>query len=336
MAEDKDKKNPADLDGDGTVTDKEQKQYDKDQKEERKDSADRLEAAFLKSEFAWAYRLIKSNDELWQLWNKAVDERWEVSRFILKFRDSDYYQRKSESWLKVEALKQTKPKAYRDELRVAAAKIRDDAVRIGARVSESRALELADKYLRLGFNDPESSSAYQNWLGSRVRVQGEQGFTGAAGQTEQAIMASLNANGINPSNDKWAQWMRGQVKKISVGDTTIEDSVDYIRRQAASRYQAFGEEMIATGRDLSYYATPYLAAMQDTLELPDSEVNLQDSYIKEALEGYQDDSGKWKQMSVSEFEKKLRQDSRWRTTKNANDKGERLLNTILRRFGVNA
>ena len=332
MAEDK-KTKPADLDGDGTVTNKEQEKYDKKQ---RSMSADELESSFLKSEYAWAWKLIKSNDQLWELWNEAIDNRWEVSKFMLKFRDTDYYQKHTESWLKVEALKKTKPEAYKEQKRLAAARIRDDAASMGARISEKRALDMADKYLRLGFNDPSTASSYQDWLGKRVKRKPGQGFSGVAGTNQTAISNSLVANGFDPQNDKWAKWTANQVKKIAVGDTTVEDSEDYIRRQAAGKYRAFGDEMIATGRDLTYYATPYMASMQEVLELPDSDVNLQDSYIKRALEGYQDEKGQWKQMSTYDFEKELRSDERWKTTRNAHDAGNALLNTVLRRFGVNA
>jgi hypothetical protein len=312
---------------------------DEDKKSDKEMAADQLEGAFLKSEYAWAYRLIMSNDQLKDLWKTAIKERWEPSKFILEFRDSDYYQDHTEQWLKVEALKKTKPEAYREEKRSAAARLRDDAVAAGAKISEKQALKMADDYLRLGFSDPKNAAAYQDWLGKRVRPGStadgvDLGFSGAAGQAEQALTAALTANGFDPNNDKWKQWAANQVRKATVGDVNVEDSVDYIRRQAASRYRAFGDEMVATGRDLNYYATPYIEALQSTLELSDAEANMQNSLVKKALEGYQDEKGQWKQQSLWEFEKDLRKDSRWRTTQNANDEGNKMLNDILRRFGV--
>lgn len=312
---------------------------DEDKKSDKEMAADQLEGAFLKSEYAWAYRLIMSNDQLKDLWKTAIKERWEPSKFILKFRDSDYYQDHTEQWLKVEALKQTKPEAYREEKRAAAARLRDDAVAAGAKISEKQALKMADEYLRLGFSDPKNANAYQDWLGKRVRPGStadgvDLGFSGAAGLTEQALTTALSANGFDPNNDKWKQWTANQVRKATVGDVNVEDSVDYIRRQAASRYRAFGDEMVATGRNLDYYATPYIEALQTTLELSDAEANMQNSLVKKALEGYQDEKGQWKQQSLWEFEKDLRKDSRWRTTQNANDEGNKMLNNILRRFGV--
>ena len=312
---------------------------DEDKKSDKEMAADQLEGAFLKSEYAWAYRLIMSNDQLKDLWKTAIKERWEPSKFILKFRDSDYYQDHTEQWLKVEALKQTKPEAYREEKRAAAARLRDDAVAAGAKISEKQALKMADEYLRLGFSDPKNANAYQDWLGKRVRPGStadgvDLGFSGAAGLTEQALTKALSANGFDPNNDKWKQWTANQVRKATVGDVNVEDSVDYIRRQAASRYRAFGDEMVATGRNLDYYATPYIEALQTTLELSDAEANMQNSLVKKALEGYQDEKGQWKQQSLWEFEKDLRKDSRWRTTQNANDEGNKMLNNILRRFGV--
>lgn len=311
----------------------------KDEKSEKEMARDQLEGAFLNSEYAWAYRLIMSNDQLKDLWKTAIKERWNPARFMLKFRDSDYYQNHTEQWLKVEALKKTKPEAYREEKRAAAARLRDDAVATGAKISEKKALEFADDYLRLGFSDPKNAAAYQDWLGKRVRPGStadgvDLGFSGAAGQAEQDLTKSLTANGFDPNNDKWKQWVNGEVKKVLVGDVNVDDSVDYVRRQAASRYRAFGDEMIATGRDLNYYATPYIEALQTTLELPQAEANMSNSLVKKALEGYQDEKGQWKQQSLWEFEKDLRKDSSWRTTNNANEEGNKLVNSILRRFGV--
>lgn len=341
MAEDK---NPKDLDGDGTVTEAEKKKYkEQEEKKERKFNKDTLERDLMNSEFGWAAQLIFSNDTLKKLWNTAIDEGWDARKFITKFRDTNYYQKHLDSWLKVEALKKTKPAAYRDAIAGAGAKILDEASSMGIQMTEAQARELADTYLRRGYNDPNNQSAYREWLAKRVAPQvakdpGGQdidlGFMGTAGEIEGQILATLSANGFDSEGSYWKEWVNSETKRIIAGNGMVNDAIDYIRRTAASKYPPFADDMVAKGKNLQDYANGYIQTMSEVLEIDPSMINLKDPYIRKALTGTADKDGKQTPMTQFDFEVSLRKDPRWQYTKGAKNEAADMAYRIGQMFGM--
>ena len=340
MTEEEKKK--ADLDGDGDVSDKERKKYDKQQEKEKEDNRDRLEADLMQSEYGWAADLIYSNDNLKRLFKQAVDEGWTAARFLAKFKDTGFYQNHTEAWLKTEALKQTKPKAYEDRIKDTAAKLIVDAAQIGAQMSEEQARKLADTYLRRGFGSPEKAAVYQGWLATRVRRQSSKspdgtttdlGFEGNAGEVEQALLSTLRRNGFDGNSQVWQDWITKQVTDIVAGRGKLSSAQDYLRRTAGSRYPSYADKMVSEGKDLQDYAQGYITSMNEILEIPEDQLDVTDPTIRSAMLGQADDKGETKPMSLWDFEKSLKQDARWRYTKNANNTMANAATSILKSFG---
>lgn len=331
MAEDKDKKDKADLDGDGEVTAKEQRQYDKQKEKEKEEKRDQLEEDLMRSEYSWAADLIFSNDRLSALFKEAVKEGWTSQKFIAKFKDTNYYQNHTESWLKAEALKQSKPNAYSDAKRNYAAQIRDDAAAIGLTISDKRAFDLAETYIRRGFK--ETPAAYREWLAKKVKADPETGFSGGAGVTEQDLRLTLERNGFSIDSKTWSDWVARTVRKITAGNGTLEDAQKYIRQQAGSRYPSYADKMAAEGKDLQDYASGYISLMSEILEIPEDDLGVRDPKILKAMMGDADEAGTNKPQSLWDFEKELRKDSRWKYTKNANESAQSAANDMLKMFG---
>jgi uncharacterized protein CbrC (UPF0167 family) len=324
-----------DYNQDGTVSKKEEEKWKKEKEKEKEDNRDRLEASLMESEYSWAAGLIYSNDRLKDLFKEAIKEGWTAQKFMAKFKDTGYYKNHTESWLKTEALKQTKPAAYRDEKLKAAAKIRDDAAAMGVKISEQQAFKMSDRYLRMGYGSGENTNAYNDWLAKRVATTGEddQGFLGSAGEVEADLLASLSANGFSTDSKTWKEWVNKTVRRVLAGDMKVTDAVDYIRRDAASRYPSYGEKMISEGKDLQDYAAGYISMMSEVLEIPEENLNVRDPKIMQAMMGMPDDKGDYRATSLFDFEKELRKDSRWKYTKNANDTAQSTANYILKSFG---
>ena len=329
MAEDKNKK--ADLDGDGEVTAREQRQYDKQKEKEKEENRDQLEADLMRSEYSWAADLIFSNPRLKELFKEAVKEGWTAQKFIARFKDTGFYQNHTEAWLKAEALKQSKPVAYRDAKRNYAAQIRDDAAALGITLSDKRAFELAETFVRRGFR--ENPAAYREWLAKKVKADPETGFSGSAGETEQSLLLTLTRNGFSTDSKVWKDWVDSTVRRIAAGNGTLSDAISYIRRESGSRYPSYAEQMVNEGKDLQDFASGYISLMSEILEIPEDGLNVRDPKILKAMMGDPDEQGATKPMSLWDFEKDLRQDSRWKYTKNANDSAQSTANDMLKMFG---
>lgn len=324
-------KKKADLDGDGKVSENEKKKYEKDKKKEREDNRDQLEADLMRSEYSWAADLVFSNPQLKELFREAVKEGWTAQKFIARFKDTGFYQKHTESWLKAEALKQSKPVAYRDAKRNYAAQIRDDAAALGVTLSDKQAFELAETFVRRGFR--EAPAAYKEWLAKKVKADPTTGFSGSAGETEQSLLLTLTRNGFSTDSKVWKDWVDSTVRQITAGNGTLSDAVSYIRREAGSRYPSYAEQMASEGKDLQDYASGYISLMSEILEIPEDNLNVRDPKILKAMMGDPDEQGKTKPMSLWDFEKELRQDSRWKYTKNANDSAQSAANDMLKMFG---
>lgn len=332
--------NPKDLNGDGKVTDKERDKYKKDK---NKESRDRLEEDLFNSEYGWAADLVYSNAELTKLWKTAIKEGWSATKFVAKFRDSNFYQKHTESWLRLKALEETKPVAYQDAINNAAARLRDDAATLGITLTDEQARRSAVVYLRRGFNNSENASAYREWLSGKIRrgsataPDGETintGFSGQAGDVETALMNTLSRNGFSSSSATWKSWIADQVRSISAGNTTLNDAIDYVRRTAGSKYPTYAEKMISEGKDLQDYAQGYITTMSEILEIPEDRLDVLDPKIREAMMGSVDPEGNdTGPMSLWDFEKSLRKDSRWKYTKNANEQMSGAANYLLKSFG---
>jgi hypothetical protein len=70
--------------------------------------------------------------------------------------------------------------------------------------------------------------------------------------------------------------------------------------------------------------------MGQILEMPDNAINPFDSHIQKALRN----DGKTGVMSITDFQKALKNDPRWATTKNAREEASGYANSILRSFGL--
>ena len=303
----------------------------KEKKEEKEDNKDRLESALMNSEYSWAAGLIYSNDRIKELFKTAIKEGWTPARFIAQFKDTGYYKNHTEAWLKTEALKKTKPAAYRDEKLKAAAKIRDDAASMGVKVSEKQAFKMADRYLRMDF--ASNQNAYSDWLAKRVASTDEEGFLGAAGEVEEDLRGALARNGFSTDSQTWSDWVDQSVRRIVQGNMKVTDATDYVRRTAAGRYPPFGQKMLDEGKDLQDYAQGYISMMSEVLEIPEANLSVSDPKVMAAMTGKQNDKGDYTATSLYDFEKELRKDSRWRTTKNANVTAQATANSILQSFG---
>jgi len=89
---------------------------------------------------------------------------------------------------------------------------------------------------------------------------------------------------------------------------------------------------IDEGLDIKTISNQYAYYMGQILEIPDNAINVFDSHIQKALRN----DGKTGVMSITDFQKALKNDPRWATTKNAREEASGYANSILKSFGLRA
>jgi len=139
--------------------------------------------------------------------------------------------------------------------------------------------------------------------------------------TDQSIMATAKANGLNLAPDQVRAWA-----------TRIENGEDekvianQIRQIAANGMPDSVKKLMQEGTDLETIYAPYKNIMESVLEVPSNAITLNDATLRSAI-------GPDKEMSIYEFQRQLRKDARWQYTNNAREEVSNAALGVLRDFG---
>jgi len=199
--------------------------------------------------------------------------------------------------------------------------IRISASQLGVTLDDAKINSLANAYARGDIN--------ATVLPYEIVRQGEIDFTkGAAGNTYNKLRELASAYGIQYNED----WYKNSVASILSGKEA-EDTYDVsIKELAKSKYPTLAKQIDA-GRNVRDLASPYIESMAQLLEVGSDSITLDDFYINQALTGL-DADGTPKQKPLWEFQQQLRQDPRWRYTKNAQESMMSASRKVLQDFGL--
>lgn len=148
---------------------------------------------------------------------------------------------------------------------------------------------------------------------------------GQAGQAKRALDQLVENNGLSAfiSSKTKVKFL----KDILTQDKSVEDFQEVIRKQAKNVYSQWAQEM-DDNPDMSFadLISPYVQRYQSTLEI-DGPVDIAD-VAKTATAGGE-------KLSAFDYEKALRNDTRWGYTKQANAEAADLAKSFAKAFGVN-
>lgn len=284
---------------------------------------DKLSASELAEQYGWAAAVLNSDKELRGLFNQAVSGQWSEERFTAKLRATKWYRRSSERWRQTEMLYRTDPATYKSQWNQAKSEILASAGAMGATVTGRTLTNLVNSYYRQGWNELQLRDALSKYITVKDGV-----MKGAAGQAAEALRGIAYANGVRYNDD----WYVNAARNVASGQGTVEAWESEIRKQAASAFPVFAEQ-IKAGQNVSDIASPYQQTMGALLELNPNEIDLFDPTIRKALAGRDPKTGTPTAKSLWEFENDLRGDSRWLQTNNARDTTMATANAVLSAFG---
>lgn len=189
---------------------------------------------------------------------------------------------------------------------------------------------ISTEYLTADGVDPAA------WLDEQIKANVGKGIVGInkagipegpSGQYFVAIKNLARNNGINLSDSAAADY----ANKINAGIVDENTVMNTLRESAASAFPQFADK-IKAGIDLKTLADPYIQSMSRILELPDSAIDVFDPKVRGALSFTMPD-GKVGTKSIYDFEKELRQDTRWQYTNNAREEVSNSVVKVLKDFG---
>lgn len=167
---------------------------------------------------------------------------------------------------------------------------------------------------------------------AQIDLQALSKFTGTIGGDTlgkvQTLEEYADSFGMSYSQTTLNSWSQG----IFSGTNTLSDIQEKIRRDAASAYPVFADD-INKGTSVDALTSAYKASMANILEIDSDTISYNDPTFRRALQ-YVGADGKPAVKPIWQFENELRQDPRWEKTNNARATVDSLSLKVLRDFGV--
>lgn len=278
----------------------------------------------LAERYGYSVAFFNSVPELKSLLGRAVKDQWDAALFTAKLKNSKWWKTTSDSNRKAQAMQKSDPATYKATLeasRVAAAQL---ATKMGAVVSSDTINKLAKNILHLGWNDAQ----IQSFLGNYIKFQDKNVLGGMAGAAYQQLKTVAYDNGVSLSE----QSLKNSAAYVVKGVSTMEKEVANIRGVAMGAYPAFADQ-IEAGQSMKDVAQPYVQAMAQTLELPETDVDMFNPKIKDAL-NRSNSQGKPEPMSLTDFVRTLKDAPDWRRTNNAQSTVFQMGRQVLQDMGL--
>lgn len=291
----------------------------------------KLSSTELAEQYGLSSALINSSKELKSLFNKAVSGQWSPNRFQASLKNSRWWKTQSSTLRKYITTKYTDPATFKQGWAAGQAKVNALAVQVGLasqvnRRGQSSALLKTAVYnsVALGWTD----ARIKDWLGSRVSAH-DGVMWGEAGEAFDKLHEISYLNGMKYS----AYYVTG-ARAIASGKTTLEAEEAKIRAQAAARYSAYRDQILA-GQNVMDLAAPYIKGVATLLELNENDVDLFNKHIARAMTSKPAAGGaQGTQMPLWQFENDVRNDPLWKKTNNAREGMMTVARQVAKDFGM--
>jgi hypothetical protein len=143
----------------------------------------------------------------------------------------------------------------------------------------------------------------------------------AAQGVRQDLTRTALANGLKLDEDQILNFET----RLKAGED-IDAIKTTIRKTAALGLPDSVKQIVDSGVDLSTIYSPYRSILAQTLEINPNSITLDDPTLRRAI-------GPDKEMSLYEYQRSLRKDSRWQYTEQARSEASDIATTVLRDFG---
>jgi hypothetical protein len=258
------------------------------------------------AEYGLTLAFLNSNKELKGLFDRAVKNTWDPTRFQAAVRNTNWYKRTAEPYRQAQVLKKTDPATYGQRLNQVRARLRLLATEYGASIGGKEFGNLAERVFQMGLDDNQ----VRRELGEYVKYSDGR-MLGQAGQWEAEMRQHMQDMGISWGNKA----VKSAVTRMVTGSTTIQDALSRMNEQAKSKYAHLASRIDA-GETVYEIASPYIQEIGEILEQNPESVTLKNPLIQKALD-VRGEKDTHRTMTISEFGDQLRQTTKWRTTDNA-------------------
>lgn len=290
--------------------------------------ADKTSAAETAEEYGFVQSLFNAVPELKNMFNKAVKGQWTPQKFQAELRNSKWWKTHGQNERDYLTLQYGDPATAKLKLAQAITQVKQSAAQMGLPLTaamSSRLNAAAYNIVAKGWTDTD----LKYYLGQFLVFKSGTHIGGEVGQALDQLHQYSYSMGIRDSDG----WYTSVARKIAQGTMTVEDAQNALKKSAVGMFPGW-QKQIEAGQTVSDLASPYMQSMAQILEINPGSINLFDPTIKKALQYKDPKSGANSSQPIWDFENKLRNDPRWKQTKNAQDSVMQTAHQVLSDFGV--
>lgn len=281
--------------------------------------------------------LAKSVPELQHLLTTASAAKWDAQRFADAVQATGWWRKNSDTAKQMIQLQAVDPAQYTQTVTNAQAHVRQVAASLGVNLTDAQVKSQATADLYQGLDD----ATLQQQLGILYKGPAAGGAGGHSVTLDQQIGQMAASYGVPVTQS----WIDGEVRGALSTGNGIEGAQKQIMQMAKSTYPGLAQQIDA-GMTTAQVAQPYIAQMAQTLEIPDTQIQLTDRTIQQALQGTQlppaggaggaGGGAAPQPVLLSDFQKQLKNDPRWGKTDNARDTAYGLLHSLGQSWGFSS
>jgi hypothetical protein len=290
---------------------------------------DKLNKRELSQEYGYAWRVIKDNPDLLNLFMQAFNDKtgqWTTKKFGLAIKETNWYKKNAEFARDAYVAEKTGGADWQADLQEAAQYVKAEAASLGLKLTPEQEAQYARKYIYQGWGDPARKSLMREELGGLI---GTPGFEAADGTTE--TIANLKKIALQNGLVYDESYYVDATKQEAMGLKTAADLEMAMRQDAASKWPTYAEQIMA-GANARSLASAYINTYATVMEKDPNGISLDDPTLRAAMTGV-DEKGQFKQLGLWEFEQQLRSKDSWMDTKNGQDATASVGVGVLRRMG---
>jgi Transglycosylase SLT domain len=289
-------------------------------------AAPKLSMEELASEFGMTSSFLNANPELKSLFQQSIANGWSKDMFQAKLQNTKWWKNHSDKERQYLTQLYTDPATAKQTFAQAQVQVQQLAAQLGIKLTTFTKQKLSEAEYNVvakGWNDAQ----LRYFLGQYVYFPTSD-YKGQGADVIDEVRSYAYSMGVTMSS----QWYADNTRKVLRGLATTSDMKNQIQAQAEAAFPQY-KKQLGGGQTLADIAQPYLQSMAQILELPAGSVNLFDPTIKKALQYKDPGTLQNTTKPMWQFENDLRDDPRWKQTKNAQDSLMQVGHQVLSDFG---
>ena len=293
---------------------------------------DKLSPKVLAAQYGYALRVMKSDHQVWQLFQTAVNDhgaQWTTERFNAELMNTNWWKQNNEyarAGLTAQALGGADWELRKQKALDA---VRAEATSIGANIDPDKINTLVDNYIMQGWDKrPDGQQILQRELANSITADKSGHLAGSSGSIEADLRQTAMLNGLHLDDSYFVQ----AAQAVARGEKTADDFKRDVRSQAASMWPGWSDKINA-GVDARSLASGYINTMAQTLEMDPNSIDLNDPLLRGAMTQVDPKTGEPNMQSLYNFQQTLRKDPRWMNTQQATDSIANIGSSLMKMFG---